>query len=470
MSNRIYGTEKVDNIIGLHDRNVYDSIDIFVDKADYNNLWGMVYYTEYKNHKPIKKQEIVHFLNHQAMIDYVKENFNGYELDHPVDIEHKQLFFHYVNYCDLKYYVHEGKPDKNFIEIRYLEYENGVFNSKRIKLPKEYEQMFIMILKNSKKIPDNMVLSPRYYSDVDAYEERSNNRKEIIRCITLPLGEFFSLAGEKIKKIATNKKTYKRLKILVSTAALGTLLAGGYKLVTDNIYNSDYLIQKNPIRSFQDVGIYVNKGKVGKTIDKLLNNQYDEVSPDELKYAVEFIEDIDDSNYDGNASFNSFSYTDYFKYELSEDVSFASSSVVLKKIEDLYNACFYVNNGKVTIRQENVSKYIDYVASLSFMYDTYHTDRPVSYVQIETQGITSKYARSEEIAVFDSFPPVLRYIILNQLQGLMKRCDYKVTVKPSYYFKGTDKYELLTELKNKIDQTLDQMYFQCGYNYSSRNR
>ena len=232
MSNRVYGTEKVDSIIGLQGRKAYDKIDVFVDIANNNNVWAMVYYTEYKNHKPIKKQEIVRFTNHQSMMEFIRENFDGYELSHPVDNSHKHIFFHYINYCDLKYYWHNGKPKLNYLELHFLEYENNRYVGKTIRLPKEYEEMFLQILKISKKIPDHVVVSPKYFSEVDAYEEKANNRKEIVRSITLSIGEFFSFAGDKIRKISLNKKKIvKNLKIFVSVAALSGILLSGYAAI-----------------------------------------------------------------------------------------------------------------------------------------------------------------------------------------------------------------------------------------------
>ena len=467
MSNRIFGTEKVDDIIGLKDRKAYDNIDVFVDITNNNNVWGMVYSTEYKNHEPIKKQEIVHFLNYQEMIDFIKENFNGYELDHPVAIEHKQLFFHFIDYCDIEYFYHEGKPNLNYIEIKYYEYENGTHICRRMRFPKEYEDLFKMILKVSKKIPDNVFLGPQYHRDVDVYEERDQDRKNVIRSITVPIGEFFQFAGDKIRNIKNLKKSpklYKNLKIMISTITLSTLLAGGYHIVTENNYNSEFLRQDNPIRNVQDIGVYANKGRAGVIIGKLLAGKYDEITPEDLKFVTEFIKTANNNNFDGNDSFNSFNYSEYFMYEVGGDERYGISADVLKKIEFLYNNCFYTENGKTVIVPENVKKYIDYVGSLTFLYDTYHSDKSFSNLTIDTQSPISPYATREEIETFDSYPPILRYIILVQLKGLMSRCDYQLDSRPSYYFGGMDKYDFLTEISNKIGLTLDEMFFQCGYN------
>ena len=470
MSNRIYGIDKVDNIIGLRDQHVYDSIDVYIDNKDQNNVWGMVYSTDYVNHKPIRKQEIVRFTDYQSMINYVRSNFNGYELDHPVDINHKQIFFHKIDYCDIRYYLHEGKPNLNYIVVRFLEYENGAFANKRIKLSPEYEEMFKSILKTSKKIPDNMSLSSQYYSDVDVYEERANNRKEVIRSITVPIGEFFSIAGDRIRNIRFNKKkVFKNVKIVISTAALATILIGGYTVVTDNLYNSDYLVQKNTIRSIKDLKMFFSQGRVGKDLEKLIANNYDDISPDELKFVIDFINNIENNNYDNNESFNSFSYSEYFKYEVGGDEKFTLSSDILTKIERLYNDCFYIDDGKVIIIKQNVHKYIDYVLSLTLMHDAYYSSKGGSLVNIDTHNPLSKYANEDEIAVFEDYPPILKYIIMNQLRGLLKRCDYQVDQKPTYYFKSTDKYDLLTELNSKMNEVLDELYFNCGYNYRGKS-
>jgi len=466
MSERLFNTEKVDNIIGLKDRNVYDKIDVFVDITNNNNIWGIVYYTEYKKNKPIIKQEIVRFQDNNAMNEYLRTNFNGYELDHPVDINHKQIFFHYVDYCDINYYYYDGKPNLNYVVIKVFEYINNNRVLNHIKLPKEYEEILVNVFKVSKKIPGT--LPEKYHHDVDGYEEQRNNRKEIVRALTMSMEEFFSLTGTTIKKITSNKRLLRGLKILVSTVALSSLLAGGYNLVMDNEYNSDYLVQKGTAINMQDANIFMNKGKVGKYIELLMENKYDEISPDDMKYVIGYINDINESNFDNNASLNFFNYSDYFNYKLDIHVDYTEATRILKKIESLYSDCFRTINGKVTLIQENVDKYITYVGSLTFLYDTYHTDRAVSYVKVDSQSITSPFALASEVSVFDQFPSVLKYTIMNQLKGVLLRSNYELKTRPSYYFGETDKYSLLTELSKKSDKIVDSMYFECGYNTGMR--
>ncbi len=465
MSNRIFGTEKVDNIIGLKDQTVYDKIDVYIDVNNPNNIWGMVYYTEYIKRKPVQKQEIVKFDNYQTMINYVRTNFDGYELDHPIDIERKKIFLHNINYCNVEYFYHEGKPELNYIEVSFFEYENDHFVKRRIKLPKEYEELFVNVLKVSKNVDK---LDSRFHRDVDVYESRAIERRETIKSLVFPIEEFFHMAGEKIKQIHLHKeKILKGLKIAVSTAALVTILGGGYKLVTENEFNSDYIIQSNPIRSVQDIGMYFNKGKVGIIIEKLIEGKYYDVSAEEIDQALEYIRSLDDKNYDQNASFTLFSYNDYFQYKVAFDdgIDYAKTTEVLYKIDTLYKESVKIVDGKPVINQDRAKKYLDYVCSLTFMYDTYHTDRVKSYYTGgNNQSLISPYATSGEIEAYDKFPPILKFIILNQMKGLLQRVDYKVDQKPLYYFKGTDKYDLLTEATKRIDTVTNNMYYECGYN------
>ena len=465
MSERIFGTEKVDKIIGLKDQNVYDKIDVFVDITNNNNLWGMVYYTEYKNHKPIQRQEIVRFQDHKSMMEYVKSNFDGYELDHPVDVNYKHIFFHYVDYCDINYYYFDGKPDKNYIVIKAYEYANNMHNVVNIRLPKEYENTIVSVFKVSKNMLGN--LGPRYHHDIDVYEERANNRKEILKSITMTIEEFFSLMGDEIKKVVGNKKIVRGITIFVSTTVLASLLASGYKIIKDNEYNSDYMNQKGTVNNAKDVSIYIDKGKAGIIIEKLLNNDYRDITPDDMMFIVDYISEVNESNFDNNNSFNSFNYSKYFDMKLDYHIDYSVSSHILKRIEELYNSCFKTIDGKVTIVTRNIDRYITYVSSLTFMYDTYSpsNNQGITYVKLDTQNISSPYATSKEIEVFNQFPAVLKYTIMNQLRGVLQRSNYEIKTPPSYYFGGTDKYGMLTELDKKTNLIVDSMYFQCGINY-----
>lgn len=471
MSDRLYGTEKVENVMGFPGKKAFNKIDLYIDMVNPNNLWGMVYYTEFVRRKPIVKQELVRFASRNAMLDYLKDNFDCYELTHRVDNNRRKIFFHYIDYCNVSYYLYEGNPKYNHVGLVYREHENGMVSTKTITMPKEYEEIFKDIIRTSKNIPISGKLDSSLYKTVDVYDEKNKQRQAQINKYTVPIGDFLYRAASKIIDVKDkfNKQSLvKGIKVTVSTVALASILAGGYKLVTDNNKNAEFVTQTNPITNMKDLGLYINKGNVGITIDKLMENNFEDVSLEDLKSALSFITDLVNANYDNNASFNSFNYEDYFDYKMLDNDDYMFSREILKKIEKLYNDSFIVEDGKVTINKDKANKYMSYVASLTFMYDTYHTTRAVSHVNIETQSIVSKSATQREIEVYDKYPSILKYIILNQLRGMIARVDFSVKEKPSYYFKGTDKYDLLNEISKKNESLLDDLYFKCGCNYRNR--
>lgn len=464
MSNRIYKTDKVNDIIGFKEKK-YEKIDIYSERVNSNNLFGIAYYTEYKKEKPIQKQEIVTFGSFKSMIDFLKYNFDTYELDHTVRDDLRHIFFHYVDYCSVDYYLHDGKPDKNYIVLNYREYANGTFYPKSMPFPKEYEETFLNIVNRSKPEENNKLV---FANTIDVNEKRKENIRENYRRYTVPMSEFIKISGEKLKHIKDNRKLVGKLKIVMAGTLLASILAGGYKLITDNLYNSEYLEQYNPIRSNTDLRIYANKGKAGIIIEKLMLKKYDQVTLDDLEFVLNFIDTIDNANYDQNDSLNVYDFDDYFDYLLLGSDNYLESKTILEKIEKMYKKIFILENNKIVINNEAAKEYIDFVSSLTFMYDTYHQTRTFTTVSVNSQTKYSKSATTKEIEVFDNYPEVLRLIILNQLKGVIDHVDYKVVNKPSYYFKDTDKYSLLNAIKDKINEVNDELYINCGRNYTGK--
>lgn len=432
-------------------------IDIYYDVNNSNNCWGMITYTETKYHFPTKRQELIRFPNYRAMVEYIKINFDS-----------NSFTYHKIDYSCIEYHFYRDYPEKDYVEIKYYEYLDGKRKAGKIKLPPEFEEMFKEIIKINKGISRYNELDSRYQRDVDVYEQEKNNRREFGKSIRMSLEEFFGLAGDKIKNPDKNKKIIKGLKILVATVTLSAVLGSGYTLVTGGEYHSGYLVQDNPIKSVQDVGIYLKKGNMGIIIEKLINEQYQELNIDDIKNVTEFIKKVEDANYDGNTSHNSFDLSDYFNYKVNiNPKDYATSAIVLSNIQKMYNKCFVQKGEKIVLDQKSAKEYIDYVASLTFMYDTYHDTRPSS-VSTNNQSVASPYATIDEIKVFDSYPPILRYIILNELKGMIMHTDYKVERKPSYYFKGTDKYDLIGEINERIGLILEELKANCTKNNENR--
>ena len=465
MSDLVYDTYKVWN---KDNSKKLDKIDIFSERINPNNLFGIVYYTEFKKGKPITKSEIITFASYESMIEYLKNNFNTYELTHYVDPRLKHIFFHYADYCSVDYYLHDGKPNKNYVVFNYREYENGKFFPRSMSFPKECEGLLLQIVNRSKPQENKNKLV--FANTIDVNAKRKQNALDNFQRYSIPISELIKFSGEKIKNIRYSPTTIKKLKILVAGTVLATIMASGYKLVTNNIFNSEYLEQNNRIRNTRDIGISLNKGKAGIIIEKLMQGDYSNVTSDELRFITEFIGVIDDSNYDQNDSFNVFDFDDYFEFELLHNDNYSEARDVLKNIEDLYKKSFNHTGNKVTVNKSGAKKYLDYVLSLTFMYDTYHQTRPFTTVNFDSQSDDRPYATSSEISTFDSYPPILRLIILNEAKGLLSHTDYDVTERPSYYFDGLDKYSLLSKINEEINNVKDTLYNNCGINFREKSK
>ena len=462
MSDRIFETEKVDKIIGF-DRKIFDRIDIFSERINPDNLFGVAYYTEYEKGKKYDKQEIIRFVNFDEMIKYLKNNFDTYELDHYVRDDLKHIFFHYADYLGVDYYLHDGKPDKNYVVFKYREYANNTFYPKEMKFPKELEEILLDIANRSKPIDER----PRYAHTVDVNEVRKINKIDNYQKYTGAASDLLKVSGEKIRKAKDNQRIVKNLKLVMASTAIVSLLATGFKLANDNIVNSDFLEQENTVRNTRDIGIYINKGQAGIILEKLMQEKYNEVTSDELEFILNFIYTVDEANYDKNDSYNMYDLDDYFDYYLFNRENYNELHTMLNKIERLYRRIFVVNDNKLEFNVEEAKEYIDYVSSFTFMYDTYHNERSTNLVPLYNNNINANLKNISDITLYDSLPSILKLIILNQLKGVVAHVNYKATNKPSYYFKGFDKYELLGEIKDRLIELEDELLIECTKTYKS---
>ncbi len=467
MSERMFNTAKVEEYIGLPGKKSYDRIELFKDIANPNNIWGMVYYTDYSKRKPVTKSTLVRFYNNFEMMEYLNKYFDCYELNHPVDVRNKKIFFHFVTYqSDLL----DDKSNKKYFVLNYFEHSNGPIVSRSIPFPREYKNFFQDVIRVSKGMAPYQRLRSSISRDSELFGEKSQMGNTFVSKYTTTFGEKLYQTGAKLKNV---KKDYRvkdnivrKLKIFVSVAALATLLAGGYTLVTHHVYNSEYVSQVNAVTNLKDMDLFLHKADYGVKINALMEGRYDEVSPEELADTLEFIRKLDNANYDKNGSFNSFNYDEYFSYKLVGQENYADSIALLKKIENLYKDSFYVSDNEVHIIEDGAYQYIDFVSSLAFMYDSYHENSDGSFLKnINSRNPFSKRATTAEISTYDRFPEILKYTILTQLKGMMSKVDFKVKEKPLYYFKDLSKDNLILEVSKRKDAVEDQLYFNCGVNY-----
>lgn len=469
MSNRIYNNDRVVDKIGLTNEIKYDKIDVFVDKSNKDNVWGIVYYTEFRRNKPFLKQEIRKFSSFNDMITFVRSNFNGYELNHQVDYGKRHIFMHDVDYINIDYYLHEGKPHLNYLDLNYKEYINGNFHIRKIRLPKEYEEMLLQIIKRSQKLESSKYNS-HLINTIDVYAKSDKKREN-----ALSVRDQIEKRAMELRNISRSKKRearIKNLKVYVAGVSLISLLTvSGITIIKENkVDKMDIVTQKNTTISLRDMNVLLNKDKAGAIINDLMDNNYENVDNDSLKFVVDYIKEIENSNYDYNSSTTNFNYTDYFSYKILENhpemLSVADAKMVLEKIEKLYNRCFNNLGQEVFINQSEVNTYIDYVASLTFMYDVNVDLRGSNQVVMNNQSITSRYATQKEIATYNNYPYILKYIILNQLKNIIYHSEYQVVSRPSNYFKGLDKEDLMNETSRKMELVLQELKNHCNYKKS----
>ena len=428
-------------------------IELFIDETNNDNVWGIIRYKNKQGAIPKTREEFVRFENFYSMFQYVTNNFDS-----------SSIFRHMINYSYILYNYYNGHPEKDHLEIRYLENIGDKKVEKKLKMPKELTDTFINILRINKRIPYTTDLDSSYFRSVDVYQKRANDRKEIKRSIKMSIDEFVSISGEKIKTIKENKAMVKALKIVASFTVIAGLITAGIHVVRDYEDSTEYLRQYNPIRNVQDVDIYFNKGKAGAIIEKLVQNDYEDIDINDIKMITEFLKNVENSNYDNNASRNSLNLSDYLGYRMELRGKIVGPEYdVLDKIDKLYNQCFRQEHGKVVLNNKTAKEYINFVASLAFMYDDYHNIRP-SLIRNTDQSITSPYADSRQISAYDNYPPIIQYIILNQLRGVIVRSDYKVDRLPAYYFDfdGIDKSDLLREIDERMNNIIDELFINCS--------
>ena len=457
-NNQNININKVVDKIGLPDRIQYDKIDVFIDANNRDSVWAIVNYIEDRRGKSVPRKKIVQFKDYREMIQFLQSHFDTYELNNKVDYIHRKIFLHNVDYNCLKYYLHDGNPDKNYIEIEYKEYINDGFHTRKRNLPKEYENMLIDKIKINKNLNKNAKLNWDLYQTIDVNAQKEKNNSE-----RLPRGV---RREEREKKefpmdpnMGKRKVGIKGLAI-ISTGVLIVAMTTGYVIDRNKKYKKTVVIQKHASIFGKDAEISRNKEKASVIINDLFDGNYSSVSVDDLNLTKDFIYQVGQSNFDRNASSTFFEYNDFFSIKFYENNGYgiqdaAKVTGILEKIEELFSNCFKQVGGELIFNEKAAERYIDYVASLTFMYNT------TIGSEISNQNTYYRYADQEEIMVYDKCPPILKYMILSQLKSVLSHTNYQTTINPSNYFAGLDKYGLLNSITERMDNLWLFMKNQC---------
>ena len=262
------------------------------------------------------------------------------------------------------------------------------------------------------------------------------------------------------QKTPKRKKGVKNLKVVMPIALVVTLLSGGVLLVKNRLETKDIVkINNFTPTSRRDIKVMFDQKKAGDIIDLLMDNNYQNVGYDDIKYVCNYIKNSEEGNYDKNASSILFNLDDYFSYKtfLNSEDTFHKQSYLLEKIGELQKECYKVVDGKLETMGSKAKEFLNFTLSMIFMYDTTVDLRGSGLVNMNTQSIISNYATKEEISTYQSLPLIVRYIIANQACMMLRKVDYKVDQRPSNYFGELDKYSLIEYLQKEMSSIKENM-------------
>lgn len=451
---------KVIDKIGVKETMKYESIDIYVDANNKDNLWAIAHYYVYRRKKKIPKEQIIRFNNYNEMVLFLQNNFDTYELNNRVDYNNRSIFIHSVDYISMSYYLHDGRPDLNYIEIEYKEYVNDSFHIRKKVIPKEYEVMLLNIIKKNKNLDLNSKLDSSIYKEINFNDKKQpfvdEESKERVSRKERRL--------EKIKnQIPTQQKSSHKIRNIVLYASIvAVLTSGGIALVKNGEYKKEAITTENQAVTILDYNIIQGKDRFFSIISDLMINNYQNVSLSDLDFFFDYVKNVSSSNFDNNKSGTFFNYKDYFDSMIWNNNTNSTKvmikgSEMLKNIEEKYRNCFKVVDNILILKEGSVKTYIDYVLSLTVMYDTIVDQRNSGQVPIENKYISSIYATKEEIEAYNQFPKVLKYVILSQLQDIIYHSNYTVTQAPSNYYGELDKLSLLNEVRDRMQLLEDSI-------------
>lgn len=446
---------KVADKIGLEEQVKYNSIDVYVDNHNPNNLWAIAHYSVARRNRNVSQDKIMKFHNYTEMQDFIRSNFDTYELSHYVDYINRKIFIHKVDYVGMDYYLYEGNPDANYIVVRYKEYTPNGTRVREEELPKEYEQMLLEIIKTNKQNDPMFKIDSDFYREINVNEKGEPFTDEEGR-------ERVSRKARRIEKEKNqipmpeekSRKWFTKPVIYVSLIAL--LATGGIILVKTSEYKKEFITQEKPDTfSIADFYIGHDQDKALLLINDLMINNYDGISEEDLSFLFNYIKSVSSSNYDKNKSGTYFNYKEFFSPILWKNKSSVEEAVkideIISKIEEIYHDCFKVVDNRLMLKENSVKKYIDYVGSLTVMYDTVVDQRNSGQAQIDIKYM-GMYASKNEIEAYNKLPKIVKYVILNQLQDMIYHSDYQITVHPANYRNGKeiDKFDLLNDVRTKI--------------------
>lgn len=230
--------------------------------------------------------------------------------------------------------------------------------------------------------------------------ERALRRKDVFGPVEYRRGTISKLKGTKgfvLNKLRRFRNNFvDNLKIYVAAIGAVTIMASvGYALQQAFAKDDGFINQVNPNRfKSTDSHILNNKARVNQIITNFLTYNYQDISDDDLTFFFDFLNYVDKDNFNGDKAMSFYDY-----YSLTLD---AEAKALLGKISTMYEESFTFD-GSYHVSKEKASKYVLFMASISFANEN-------SIYDAKNQSERDGYARTREMNVWESLPPIIKAI------------------------------------------------------------
>ena len=163
---RLYNTDKVNDKIGLDDKHITsDRIDIFIDRLNKNKRWALVTHKIYENGKEVEKQYLPYIEIDKDLEELVYASFT------------KEVNVHLIDLSHVYFYVHDDKKEKGYVDLNYIEYNDGKPQRKSMRIlksvKKNIEKIIFDYRKNDSRINSSF---DGYYRDPTDKPTRMSRR------------------------------------------------------------------------------------------------------------------------------------------------------------------------------------------------------------------------------------------------------------------------------------------------------
>ncbi len=427
-----------------------DRISIYIDANNNDNLWGKLHYSVNRRSRIVRKEKIIKFNDYNEMISFVNEYFDEKELTGEIPTLYRRVHLHFIDYSYIKHMVIDNDPSANYLEIGITEHKNGQLIPDKLTFKPRYEKMFVEFLRKNRKIPDYFVIGPEFYQKIDVNKDaRIHNNPNFVT------KKREDIKKERIKMTvpeAPKKEKHPIKRFVASALALAALFTAyrGFKLVHSRSYTGDG-INLDQIEDYGDYLLLYDKEYTGNIITKLVKEDYQNISEDDINHFISYLDDIIKSNHDNNKSFNQIKFSE-FTYDV---IVTKETKDIFDKLDAKYAKCFkreYRHDGEYTFNEEGAKEFLDYALPLVLMNNGHYRNLFSGFVETRLDTYNENYPTTEEVKAYGELPKVFHVMLDDYVVSILSHVnDYNFRY-PHYVSGGTD--------KDSLSQKIVEIFFQ----------